>query len=200
MSKIAAIYCRVSTHKQDADRQIRDLLAFAQRADYLVDPIHVFVETETGKETGKVRPIRAQVIQLARERKIEAILVTEMSRWGRSLPDLITTLDNLATWGCSLVAQTGFDFDMGTAQGRLMVGILGSLAEFERELLRERTISGLEAAKARGKKLGRQTGHCPSDKHAPLVRKMLAGGMTIRAVAEEIGISPMTVQGIKKRT
>ena len=96
-------------------------------------------------------------MQLAQARKIEGILITEMTRWGRSLPDLISTMTELHAFGVSLIAQTGFQFDMATPQGKLLAGILGSLAEFERDILKERIKSGIATAKAKGKKLGRAT-------------------------------------------
>ena len=146
------------------------------------------------------RAERAKVMKLAQARKIDAILVTELSRWGRSLVDLITTLQQLQSWGVSVIAQTGITFELTTPQGKLMASMLSALAEFERDLTRERVISGLDNAKARGKKLGRQPGQNPSDKIAPKVLSMIEDGHSYRKIADKLAISKTTVQAIVKRT
>ena len=107
------------------------------------------------------RPERAKVLALARAHEIDAILVTELSRWGRSTQDLVQTLDDLHGWKVSVLAQTGLSFDLSTASGKLMRTIMAGLAEFERDLIRERVKSGLASARARGVKLGRQAGPAP---------------------------------------
>ena len=103
-------------------------------------------------------------------RKVDAILVTELSRWGRSTQDLLDTMNKLAGWNVSVVARSGMTFELETPHGRMMATVLAGIAQFERDLLSERVKSGLAAARARGKKLGRQLGQRPkSDKLAPKV-------------------------------
>ena len=96
----------------------------------------VFKETASGADNA--RPERAKVLALARAHEIDAILVTELSRWGRSTQDLVQTLDDLHGWKVSVLAQTGLSFDLNTASGKLMRTIMAGLAEFERDLLRDR--------------------------------------------------------------
>ena len=159
-----AIYCRVSTSDQDCERQERDLLEYADRANFEV--IEVFKETLSGirKARGKQPGERKKVMSLAQARRIDAVLVTELTRWGRSTQDLMATLQELASWDVSLIAQTGLQFDLATPQGKLITNLMASLAEFEHDLLRERVHSGIAAAKARGKRsvvvpaTGRPTG------------------------------------------
>jgi putative DNA-invertase from lambdoid prophage Rac len=112
----------------------------------------------------------ALVVALARAHNIDAILVTELSRWGPSTQDLVQTLDDLHGGNVSVLAQTGLSFDLGTASGKLMRTIMAGLAEFERDLIRERVKSGLASARARAVRLGRQVGQRPSDK----AKKVLA--------------------------
>lgn len=138
-----ATYCRVSTSDQDCDRQERDLLEYAERSGFEV--VEVYKETLSGirKAKGK-RPIeRKRVMDLAQRRAIDEVLVTEMTRWGRSTQDLMDTLGQLASWDVSLVAQTGLTFDLSTPQGGLIANPMASLAEFEHDLLRERVRSGV---------------------------------------------------------
>src|SRR5262245_32238436 len=130
--------------------------------------------------------------------EIGAVLVTELSRWGRS-SDLVCTLDELHARGVSVLAQTGLSFDLATPEGKLMRTIMAGLAEFERDLIRQRVKSGLAAARAKGIKLGRQVGQRPSDKKADKVRSRRAEGMSIRAIARHLQLSTATVQQILKR-
>ena len=190
-----SIYCRVSTDDQSCERQEKDLRAFARRAGHKV--VAVFKETASGAYHG--RPERAKVLALARARKIEAVLVTELSRWGRSTQDLAQTLDDLHGWKVSVLAQTGLSFDLSTASGKLMRTIMAGLAEFERDLIRDRVKSGLAAARARGVKLGRQVGQRPSDKKAKRVLGMHADGLSYRLIARNVGLSKNTVMDIVRR-
>ena len=90
----------------------------------------MFKETASGADDD--RPERKKVMALARAREIEAILVTELSRWGRSTQDLVQTLDDLHGWKVSVLAQNGLSFDLSTSTGKLMRTIMAGLAEFER--------------------------------------------------------------------
>ena len=190
-----AIYCRVSTDDQSCNRQERDLRAFAKRAGHEI--VAVLKETASGAKND--RPERNKVMALARARKIDAILVTELSRWGRSTQDLVQTLDDLHGWKVSVLAQTGLSFDLSTASGKLMRTIMVGLAEFERDLIRERVKSGLAAAQARGVKLGRQPGQRPSDKKAKRVLDLHKDGLSYRLIGRNLELSKNTVMDIVRR-
>lgn len=138
---------------------------------------------------------------LAQSRQISAVLVTELTRWGRSTADLQNTLVQLQGWNVSIIAQTGLEFDLKTPQGRLIANLMCSLAEFERDLIRERIKSGLASAKARGKKLGRQPGNrIKADRLASKVLNMVAEGTSYRRIATELSISKTTIVNIVKRS
>jgi putative DNA-invertase from lambdoid prophage Rac len=121
------------------------------------------------------------------------VLVTEVSRWGRSTVDLIQTLEELATYGVSLIAQTGMQFDLSTPHGRLVAQILSSMAEFERELLRERVKSGLAHARARGKVFGRRRGVGKINDRCDRINELRAQNMSDRAIAKEVGLSKSSI-------
>jgi putative DNA-invertase from lambdoid prophage Rac len=192
----AALYCRVSTADQSCERQERDLVAFAQRAGYEV--IGTYKETASGLRLDRAE--RRKVLALAQKHEIDAVLVTELSRWGRSTTDLLATLKELEARRVSLVALNGLAFDLTTPHGRMMATLLAGIAEFERELTQERIRSGIAAAKARGKKLGRQSGQRPkSDRLAPRVLALVAQGRSYRLVGREVGLSKNTVANIVKR-
>lgn len=196
MGQRAAIYCCVSTADQSCERQEHDLTAFADRAGYEVAAIF----KETGSGTKLDRAERRKVMALAQARKIDAVLVTELSRWGRSTVDLLNTLRELEGWKVSVIAMNGMAFDLSSPHGRMLATFLSGIAEFERDLISERVKSGLAAAKARGKMLGRQTGERPkSDRLAPKVMAQIAEGRSYRWVARDLGISKNTVADIAKR-
>ena len=196
MVQRVAIYCRVSTTDQSCERQERDLKEYAIISGYSV--FGVWFETASGTKNDRTE--RSKVMALAQSHSIDAILVTEMTRWGRSTIDLIETLQSLHSWHVSLIAQTGFQFDLNTPQGRLIAHIIASLAEFERDLVRERVRSGVAAAKARGQKFGRQPGQrVKADKFTPKVLQMVGEGYSYRQIAEKLNLSKTTLNNIVKR-
>jgi len=192
----AAIYCRVSTADQSCERQERDLTAFAARGGY--DVAGIFKETGSGAKLDRAE--RRKIMALAQARQIEAVLVTELSRWGRSTIDLLNTLRELENWKVSVIAMNGMTFDLSSPHGRMLATFLSGIAEFERDLISERVKSGLAAAKARGRKLGRQPGQRPkSDKLAPKVLALIAEGRSYRWIARDLAISKNTIADIVKR-
>jgi putative DNA-invertase from lambdoid prophage Rac len=191
----AALYCRVSTADQSCARQERDLKAFAARAGYEV--VGVFKETASGAKLDRAE--RRKVMALVQARQIDVVLVTELSRWGRSTLDLLHTLQDLEAHRVSVLAMSGLAFDLATPHGRMMATIIAGLATFERELTQERVRSGI-AAKARGKRLGRQPGQRPkSDRLAPKVLALVAQGRSYRLIGRELGLGKNTVADIVKR-
>jgi len=192
-----AIYCRVSTQDQSCERQERDLAAFAARGGY--DVVGTYKETGSGAKADRTE--QRKVLALAQRREIDAVLVTELSRWGRSTLDLLHTLRELEARRVSVIALNGLAFDLATPHGRMMATVLAGVAEFERELIAERVRSGLAAAKARGKRLGRQPGQRPkSDRLAPKVLALVAQKRSYRLIGRELGLSKNTVAAIVRRS
>ena len=130
MGQRVALYCRVSTADQSCARQERDLTAFAARSGYEV--IGTFKETGSGVKADRLE--RRKVLELAQARYIDAVLVTELSRWGRSTTDLLATLKELEARHVSVIALNGMAFDLSTPHGRMIATVLAGIAEFEREL------------------------------------------------------------------
>jgi DNA invertase Pin-like site-specific DNA recombinase len=157
-----------------------------------------FRETGSGAQTD--RPERRKVMALAQRREIDAVLATELSRWGRSTLDLLHTLQELEARRVSVIAMSGLAFDLATPHGRMPATAVAGIAEFERELIRERVRSGMAAAKARGKRLGRQPGQRPkSDRLAPKVLALVTQGRSYRLIGRELGLSENTVADIVRR-
>ena len=173
------------------------MTAFAARAGYEV--VGTFKETGSGVKLDRAE--RRKVLALAQRREIDAVLVTELSRWGRSTTDLLATLKELEVRRVSVIALNGMAFDLSTPHGRMIATVLAGIAEFERELIQERIRSGIAAAKARGKRLGRQAGQRPkSDRLAPKVLALVSRGRSYRLVGREVGLSKNTVAAIVKRS
>ncbi len=192
----AALYCRVSTADQTCARQEVDLCAFAKRRGYKV--AGVWKETASGTKDDRVK--RRAVLALAQSGEVDVILVTELTRWGRSTLDLLHTLNDLQAWGVSLIAQTGLQFDLSTPQGKLIAAMMAALAEFERDLLRERVRSGIASAQARGVVFGWRPGQrIKADKLEPKFLRLVAAGQSYRQIGRQLDISKNTVLEIVKR-
>ena len=195
MGQRVAIYCRVSTADQSCERQERDLRAFAARGGFEIVAVHK--ETGSGAKTDRIE--RRKIMALAQARMIDAIVVTELSRWGRSTIDLVETLQALQAWDVSVLAVSGLQFDLSTPHGKMIASVMAALAEFERDLIRDRVTSGLANAKARGKKLGRQAGQRPSDRKAARVAELSGEGLSLRLIGRQVGLSKNTVGAILRR-
>jgi len=184
----AAIYCRVSTADQQCDRQESDLKSYADRCNYQL--VQIYRETGSGAKLDRLE--RKRVIALARSREIDIILVSELTRWGRSTIDLIDSLHQLQSYGVSLIAQNGFQFDLATPHGKMIASIMATLAEFERDLLKERVRSGIANARARGKIFGRPRGGKINDS-CDRINELRAQNMSVRSIAKAVGLSKSAI-------
>lgn len=138
------------------------------------------------------RQTREQLLDAARRREIDVVLVWRLDRWGRSVTDLLATLQELEHLGVGFVSLTEA-LDLTTAAGRAMAGLLAIFAEFEREILRERTRAGLAHARQNGKRLGRPM---TAALHAPEVRKLYRAGNTKAEIARRLQIGRTSVRRI----
>lgn len=192
MVQRVAIYARVSTTDQSCERQLVELKNYADRNDFEV--VGTFKETGSGAKND--RSERKKILELARHRKIDLVLVSELSRWGRSTSDLRGTVERLAECCVALRALNGPELDISTAQGKLMLNLLSAISEFERDLLRERIKSGIAHARAKGTRSGKSIGRPAFDK-TDAVQRLLAQGNSIRTIATKLKISKTTVLKIK---
>ncbi|HEY2844106.1 MAG TPA: recombinase family protein, partial [Bryobacteraceae bacterium] len=138
------------------------------------------------------RELRTTLIAAARRREVDVVLVWRLDRWGRSVADLVSTLQEFQHLDVGFVSLTEA-LDLTTPAGRAMAGLLAVFAEFEREILRERVRAGLAHARLNGKRLGRP----PSAAHqAPQVRKLCRDGLSKSEIARRLNISRSSVRRI----
>ena len=187
--RIVGLYARVSTDRQDIQNQLIELRRYCQARGW--ESIEYFDEGLSGSFEEDKRPALKALLNDARKHKIAAVLVWDFSRFARSLRQLVNALDQFQTWGISFISlREGIDTD--TANGRLMFGIFASLAEFERELIRERILLGLKKSKARGKTPGpRRT---PVDLNQ--LQQEASKGLSLRKLATAFSVSKDTVRSL----
>ena len=174
-------YARVSTQDQKLELQLDDLKSYGCET--------VYKEKMSGKS--KTRPQLEKMIDQLR--KGDVVVVWKLDRLGRSLKDLIELVSSFREKGVEFVSLKD-GIDTGTATGRFTFNIFASLAEFEREIIRERTMAGLEAARSRGKKGGRPAGLSKEALAKAKSAKILyeSGEKTVSEIANSLGISRAT--------
>jgi putative DNA-invertase from lambdoid prophage Rac len=138
------------------------------------------------------RKAREQLIEAARRREIDVVLVWRLDRWGRSVTDLLATLQELEHLGVGFVSLTEA-FDLTTPAGRAMAGLLAIFSEFEREILRERTRAGIAEARLQGKHLGRPV---TVGKKAAQIRKLHDAGVAKAEIARRLNVGRTSVRRI----
>ena len=182
------LYARVSTH----DQQTLPLQIHAMR-EYVAKRCWTIVTQmkEVGSGAAQ-RARRATLIAAARRREIDVVLVWRLDRWGRSVADLVSTLQELQHLGVGFVSLTEA-LDLTTPSGRAMAGLLAVFAQFEREILRERVCAGLANARQNGKRLGRpQTAALQTSQ----VRKLYRAGVSKSEIARRLHIGRTSVRRI----
>jgi putative DNA-invertase from lambdoid prophage Rac len=184
----AGIYARVSTNDQQTlSMQSRAMREYAARRGWAI-AVNV---REVGSGATK-REAREKLLEAARRRQIDVVLVWRLDRWGRSVSDLLATLQELEHLGVGFVSLTEA-LDLTTPAGRAMAGLLAIFAEFEREILRERTRAGLTQARLNGKLLGRPA---TAAIHSEEIRKLHRAGVSKSEIARRLQIGRTSVRRI----
>ena len=184
----AGLYARVSTHDQQTlPMQNRAMREYAVRRGWTI----VMQVKEVGSGASQ-RQMRERLIEAARRREIDVVLVWRLDRWGRSVTDLLATLQELEHLGVGFVSLTEA-LDLTTPAGRAMAAMLAVFAEFEREILRERVRAGLAHARQNGKTLGRPlTAGLKADR----IQKLHRSGISKSQIARQLSIGRTSVRRI----
>jgi putative DNA-invertase from lambdoid prophage Rac len=184
-------YCRVSTADQVPGNQILEI----ENAGFKVDPRRVIVETISGSTAAMERVQFRRLMD--RVESGDLLIVTKLDRLGRNAMDVRATVEKLATDGVRVHCLALGGVDLTSAAGKMTMAVINAVAEFERDLLIERTQAGLNRAKAEGKILGRPPTLSPAQQTA--VREMRAHGISLGALAKEFGVSRAAIQRAEKR-
>jgi len=188
MSRVFA-YCRVSTAEQTTDNQVQEIAA----AGFKVIPQRTIVETVSGSVATSERPGFGLLLNKLEEGDV--LVVTKLDRLGRNAMDVRGTVEALAGMGVRVNCLALGNMDLTSPAGKMTMGVINAVAEFERDLLIERTQAGLARAKAEGKTLGRR----PSldEEQTRRVLSRLEGGNAVAALAREFNTSRQTIMRVR---
>lgn len=183
------LYGRTSTSDkgQDIELQLKDLRTYAQAREWKIFDEYKDVGQSGSKER---RPELDRLLNDAKKRRIDGILVWKLDRFGRSLKSLVTTLEELKDLGIQFASYTE-NLDFSTPAGRAMANLIGVFAEFERDLIRERVKAGLQNAKSKGMRLGRRSKI--DTELLETVRHMRDRGMSLGQIAKAVRVSKTLV-------
>jgi len=183
----AAIYARVSTDDQNTDMQLAEVRGYAARMGW--DTLEFVDKGISGMK--RSRPGLDACMEAARLKKVDAVLVWKLDRFGRSLSNLIENILLLDGYGVRFIGVTqGIDTDQKNPTSRLMIHILGAVAEFERSMIVDRVRSGMASAKRAGKHCGRPVKIWRRDKALELRRQ----GLSNREIAVKMGVSEASIR------
>jgi len=182
----AAIYARVSTTDQDNSLQIAELTEYVKRRGW--ELAGIYQDTLSGARAD--RPGLDRLMRDARLRRFDVVVVWKLDRFGRSLVDCVSAIQELAGLGIRFIATSqGLDTDESNPASKLLLHILAAVAQFERELIRERVQAGVRRARARGKRIGRPQKVFDREE----VHRLRRQGLSIAKIAERMGLGVGTV-------
>lgn len=184
MTRIFA-YCRVSTSDQTTDNQLQEI----QAAGFNVEPKRVATETISGSMPTSERPGFSKLLD--KMESGDVLVVTKLDRLGRNAMDVRATVEALCGTGIRVHCLALGGMDLCSPAGRMTMGVIATVAEFERDLLIERTQAGLQRARSEGKALGRP--HALTHAQIQIARERLSAGESVSAVARDLGTSRQTV-------
>lgn len=187
----AFAYCRVSTAEQNTHNQVREIEA----AGFAVDPRRVVTETVSGSVAAMERTGFARLVDRLEDGDV--LVVTKLDRLGRNAMDVRHTVDTLAKGGVRVHCLALGGVDLTSPAGKMTMGVIAAVAEFERDLLVERTQAGLQRARANGKALGRPSA-LSADQQA-FVRARRAEGVSLGMLAKQFGVSRAAIQRVERR-
>lgn len=182
-----AIYARVSTTDQNCEMQLRELREYVRRRGWTAVGEYV----DTGWSGSKAsRPELDRLMAAARARRLDCIVVWKLDRWGRSVANCLSSIQELRALGVRWIAATqNLDTDESNPMSRFLLTIMAAVAEFEREMIRERVKAGILAARSQGRCGGRP--RVVVDRVR--VRALRRRGESVRSIARTLGIGAGTV-------
>lgn len=189
MSRVFA-YCRVSTTGQTTENQVREI----QASGFAVETNRVIEEIISGSSSIEIRHGFARLVD--RLETGDVLVVTKLDRLGRNAIDVMQTVQRLATKGIRVHCLALGGTDLTSAAGRMIMTVISAMAQFERDLLIERTNAGLARAKASGKRLGRPLS-LDADALETVRQMMWSGTETITSISRKLGVSRQTIGRVR---
>jgi DNA invertase Pin-like site-specific DNA recombinase len=186
------IYARVSTKGQSCELQIRDLRAYCAARGFDLVGEYIDVGQSGAKDS---RPELNKLMDDARKRQFDAIVVWRFDRFARSTKHLLSALEEFRSLGIQFISYQE-NIDTSNALGQALFTIVSAVAQLERELIRERVTAGIRNAQANGKKLGRPMRTMDRDR----ILQMRTGGQTLQHIAENLGVGYGTVRARLQNT
>jgi len=185
-----AIYARVSTSDQSTESQLLDLRRYVRERGWLL-----FNEyTDNGiSGTTDSRPALNELMDAAKKRRFDTVLVWRFDRFARSTKHLILALEEFRGLGIDFISYQE-NIDTSSPLGSAIFTIISAVAQLERDIIAERVKAGLRRAKENGKKLGRPVGSVLHNQHTERARELRSEGLSLRSIADQLGISKSTVQ------
>lgn len=204
--KKGVIYARVSTSSQSNDRQVHELMEYAKRNQ--IEIVKVFQDTISGSTDAKNRRGASDLFEFMKTNVVNVVLVHEVSRLGRSAIDVQKTVHEIVNvlqkdiYIASAGVRARIDGKVNPVF-KMLLDMMANIAEIERNTIRERVISGMQAAKRRGKHIGRRKGTKESSvefcqKHSGVRKRVELGKYSVREIAKLEGVSPNTVMKMRK--
>ena len=194
MNKKVALYLRVSTLDQTIDNQLLELRDHCKKMDWEIVKEYAD-EGLSGTLSREKRPQLNAMIKDAYRKRFDLVVCWDISRLGRSMKELVLLLADMKEKGIG-ICSVRQGFDTSTSMGEIMFQFVGILSSWERDMIAERTIAGLQRAKAQGKTLGRRK--ITNDSMTAKVVELRNAKKSIRAIAAEVGVSKGTVSNILK--
>ncbi|MCP5059772.1 MAG: recombinase family protein [bacterium] len=189
MARRVALYARVSTRDQHPDAQLGRLRTWAEHAD--LEPVEFVDNGQSGRKAE--RPALRELLNAVRRHEVEVVATVKLDRLARSTRNLCELADVFEASNVDLVCLDQA-VDTRTAAGRLLYRVLGAFSEFEADLIRERTLDGLAAARRRGKRIGRPRAlGCEGVARA---QRMHSKGRSLSQIAAVLGVSKATIHRV----
>ena len=182
-------YVRVSKMQQETENQIRDI----QSAGFAIQPHRIITETISGSMP--IRRRKGFTLLIDKMETGDVLIVTKMDRLGRDAIDVSTTVTKLEKTGIRVYCLALGGIDLTSSAGKMTMGVINTIAQFERDLLIERTQSGLDRAKSIGKTLGRP--HVLSDIQQKQTLHHIQQGESIASIARNFNVSRQTILRIR---
>ena len=190
MTRRCAIYARVSRDSQNVGSQMLELRKYCEQRGYVI--FNEFID-EGVSGAVKDRPALNELMNGARKRRFDIVLVFRFDRFARSTQHLLSALEEFGALGIDFISFQE-NIDTTTPLGKALFTIVSAIATLERDIIRSRVVAGVAAARAKGKRIGR-----PRSTDHEAIRQLRAKGLSLQKIADKLGVSKSTVRDVVRK-